>query len=235
MSRLRCLIVDDEPLARQLLAEYVSKVSFLELHATCAGPLVALDILRTTPIELLLLDLHMPELTGLELLSTLAHPPLVILTTAHSQYALQGFEVNAVDYLLKPITFERFLRAAHKAGDRRLSPAAPPAEPEFLFIKDGGRQHKVNLDEILFIEGLRDYVAVHTRSQRIVSLLRLKVLAEQLPADRFARIHHSYIVGLAGIEVSERDQVRVAGRWLPVSASYRQTFRAFVDQYQCKP
>ena len=138
----------------------------------------------------------MPQLTGLKLLSTLAHPPLVILTTAHSQYALQGFEVNAVDYLLKPITFERFLRAAHKALDRRLSPAAPPlppgpAEPEFLFIKDGTRQHKVNRDEILFIEGLRDYVAVHTRSQRIVSLLRLKVLAEQLPADRFARIHHS--------------------------------------------
>lgn len=145
MSRLRCLIVDDEPLARQLLAEYVGKVSFLELHATCAGPLAALDILRTTPIELLLLDVHMPELTGLELLSTLAHPPLVILTTAHSQYALQGFEVNAVDYLLKPITFERFLRAAHKAGDRWLSPAAPPAEPEFLFIKDGAQQHKVNL------------------------------------------------------------------------------------------
>jgi two-component system LytT family response regulator len=241
MSRLRCLIVDDEPLARQLLAEYVGKVSFLELHAACASPLAALDVLRTTPIDLLLLDVHMPELTGLELLSTLAHPPLVILTTAHSQYALQGFEVNAVDYLLKPITFDRFLRAAHKAGDRRLSPAtAPllppaPAEPEFLFIKDGARHHKVNRDDILFIEGLRDYVAVHTRSQRIVSLLRLKVLAEQLPADRFARIHHSYIVGLAGMEVIERDQVRVAGRWLPVSASYRQTFRAFVDQYQCKP
>lgn len=238
MSGLRCLIVDDEPLARQLLAEYVGKVSFLELHAACASPLAALDILRTTPIDLLLLDVHMPELTGLELLSTLARPPLVILTTAHSQYALQGFEVNAVDYLLKPITFERFLRAAHKAGDRRLSSAAPaaePAEPEFLFIKDGARQHKVNRDDILFIEGLRDYVAVHTRSQRIVSLLRLKVLAEQLPADRFARIHHSYIVGLAGIEVIERDQVRVAGRWLPISASYRQTFRAFVDQYQCKP
>lgn len=240
MSRLRCLIVDDEPLARQLLADYVGKVSFLELHAACASPLAALEILRTTSIDLLLLDVHMPELTGLELLTTLAHPPLVILTTAHSQYALQGFEVNAVDYLLKPITFERFLRAAQKAGDRRLSPAAPalppvPAEPEFLFMKDGARQHKVNRDEILFIEGLRDYVAVHTRSQRIVSLLRLKVLAAQLPADRFARIHHSYIVGLAGLEVIERDQVRVAGRWLPVSASYRQTFRAFVDQYQCKP
>ncbi|AHJ95396.1 LytR/AlgR family response regulator transcription factor [Hymenobacter swuensis] len=129
MSCLRCLIVDDEPLARQLLAEYVGKVSFLALHAACASPLAALDILRTNPIDLLLPDVHMPELTGLELLFTLAHPPLVILTTAHSQYALQGFEVNAVDYLLKPITFERFLRAAHKAGDRRLSPAAAPLLP----------------------------------------------------------------------------------------------------------
>lgn len=242
MSRLRCLIVDDEPLARQLLTEYVGKVSFLELHAACASPLAALDILRTTPIDLLLLDVHMPELTGLELLSTLPRPPLVILTTAHSQYALQGFEVNAVDYLLKPITFERFLRAAHKAIERRLPPAAlppslppVPAEPEYLFIKDGARQHKVDRDEILFIEGLRDYVAVHTRTQRIVSLLRLKALVEQLPADRFARIHHSYIVGLAGIEAVEKDQVQVAGRWLPISASYRHSFRAFVHQYQCKP
>jgi len=120
---LRCLIVDDEPLARHLLTDYVGKVSFLALHAACASPLAALDILRTTPIDLLLLDVHMPEFTGLELLRTLPRPPLVILTTAHSQYALHGYEVDAVDYLLKPITFERFLRAVHKAHDQR---AAPP-------------------------------------------------------------------------------------------------------------
>jgi DNA-binding LytR/AlgR family response regulator len=242
MSQLRCLIVDDEPLARQLLAEYVGKVSFLELHAACASPLAALDMLRTTAIDLLLLDVHMPELTGLELLSTLPRPPLVILTTAHSQYALQGFEVNAVDYLLKPITFDRFLRAAHKAYDRQPAPAGPPvplpppvAEPAFLFLKDGARQHKVSWDDMLFVEGLRDYVAVHTRSQKIISLLRLKALVAQLPADRFVRIHHSYIVALAGIEAIDNNQVRVGSRWLPVSESYRRAFRAFVARYRCAP
>ena len=236
---LRCLIVDDEPLARQLLADYVGKLSFLELHAACASPLAALDILRTTAIDLLFLDVHMPELTGLELLATLPRPPLVILTTAHSQYALQGYEVDAVDYLLKPITFDRFLRAAHKAYDRRPAPTAAqvpaPTAPAFLFIKDGARQHKVGWDDILFVEGLRDYVAAHTPSQKIISLLRLKALVEQLPTDRFVRIHHSYIVGLAGIEAIDKDQVRVGHRWLPVSASYRQAFRAFVDHYRCAP
>lgn len=238
---LRCLIVDDEPLARHLLTDYVGKVSFLTLHAACASPLAALDILRTTPIDLLLLDVHMPELTGLELLRTLPRPPLVILTTAHSQYALQGYEVDAVDYLLKPITFERFLRAAHKAYDRRPTLAAspplalPPAESTFLFLKDGVRQHKVVWDELLFVEGLRDYVAVHTRSQRIISLLRIKALVEQLPADRFVRIHHSYIVALAGIETIDKDKVLVGGRWLPVSESYRRAFRAFVARYRCAP
>ena len=237
---LRCLIVDDEPLARQLLADYVGKLSFLELHATCASPLAALDILRTTAIDLMLLDVHMPELTGLELLATHHHPPHVIQTTAHTQYPLQGYEVDAVDYLLKPITFDRFLRAAHKAYDRRPVPTAavPPAvptAPAFLFIKDGARQHKVGWDDILFVEGLRDYVAVHTPSQKIISLLRLKALVEQLPADRFVRIHHSYIVGLAGIEAIDKDQVRVGRRWLPVSASYRQAFRVFVNRYRCTP
>lgn len=237
---LRCLIVDDEPLARHLLTDYVGKVSFLALHAACTSPLAALDILRTTPIDLLLLDVHMPELTGLELLRTLPRPPLVILTTAHSQYALQGYEVDAVDYLLKPITFERFLRAAHKAYDRQPTLAAPPlplpaAEPGFLFLKDGARQHKVFWGDLLFVEGLRDYVAVHTPSQKIISLLRLKALVEQLPADRFVRIHHSYIVGVAGIEAIDKNKVQVGGRWLPISESYRRAFHAFMARYRCAP
>lgn len=144
-------------------------------------------------------------------------------------------------YLLKPITFDRFLRAAHKAYDRRRPaptaavPAPAPNAPAFLFIKDGARQHKAGWDDILCVEGLRDYVAVHTPSQKTISLLRLKALVEQLPADRFVRIHHSYIVGLAGIEAIDKDQVRVGRRWLPVSASYRRAFRVFVDRYRCTP
>ena len=237
---LRCLIVDDEPLARHLLTDYVGKVSFLALHAACASPLAALDVLRTAPIDLLLLDVHMPGLTGLELLGTLARPPLVILTTAHSQYALRGYEVDAVDYLLKPITFDRFLRAAHKAyarhpGGQAAAPLPAPPGPPFLFIKDGGRQHKVLWEEILYVEGLRDYVIVHTRTQKIVSLLRLKALVQQLPADRFVRIHHTYIEALAGINSIAKDAVQVGPRTLPVSDSYRRAFRAFVAAYRADP
>ncbi len=226
---LRCLIVDDEPLARHLLTDYVSKVSFLDLHAACASPLAALEALRTAAIDLLFLDVHMPELTGLELLRSLPQPPLVVFTTAHSEYALPSYELDAVDYLLKPITLERFLRAAHKAYARR--PAAPPlvaSPPPFLFVKDGPRRVKVRWEDILYVEGLRDYVAIHTRQQKVVGLVQLKVLVQQLPPDRFVRIHHSYIVALEALEAVYKDKVQVGGRFLPVGESYRAAFRALI-------
>lgn len=236
---LRCLIVDDEPLARHLLTDYVGKVSFLDLHAACASPLAALDALRTASIDLLFLDVHMPELSGLELLRSLPRPPLVIFTTAHSEYALPSYELDAVDYLLKPITLERFLRAAHKAHARQSAraPAAPPSAPlpvgpPFLFVKDGPRRVKVRWEDILYIEGLRDYVTIHTRQQKIVGLVQLKVLVQQLPSDRFVRIHHSYIVALEGIDTVYKDKVQVGSRFLPISESYRSVFRALIDCHQ---
>lgn len=236
---LRCLIVDDEPLARHLLTDYVGKVPFLTLHAACASPLMALEALRTAPIDLLFLDVHMPELTGLELLRSLPRPPLVIFTTAHSEYALPSYELDAVDYLLKPITLDRFLRAAHKAYARQPAPvatkspisASPPAVP-FLFVKDGPKRVKVRWEDILYIEGLRDYVTIHTRQQKIVSLLQLKALVQQLPPDRFVRIHHSYIVALEGLDAIYKDKVQVGSRLLPISESYRPAFRAFIDRSQ---
>ena len=236
---LRCLIVDDEPLARNLLTDYVGKVSFLALHAACASPLAALEALRTAPIDLLFLDVHMPELTGLELLRSLPRPPLVIFTTAHSEYAMPSYELDAVDYLLKPITLERFLRAVHKAYARRPAslpakplPAPPPAGPPFLFVKDGARRVKVRWEDILYVEGLRDYVTIHTRQQKIVSLLQLKALVQQLPPDRFVRIHHSYIVALDALDAIYKDKVQVGSRFLPISESYRAAFRAVIDHLQ---
>lgn len=232
-SPLRCLIVDDEPLARNLLADYVSKVPFLALHAALASPLAAADTLRTAPIDLLFLDVHMPELSGLALLRTLAQPPLVVLTTAHAEYALESYALDVVDYLLKPITLERFLRAAHKAQARRLSAPAPlpPAPAAFLFVKDGGKLVKVRWADILYIEGLRDYVTIHTRQQKIVSLQRLRELETQLPAGQFVRIHLSFIVALEGIEAVYKDRVEVGGRLLPVSDSYRREFRQFIEAH----
>jgi two-component system LytT family response regulator len=231
---LRCLIVDDEPLARHLLTDYVGKVPFLALHAACASPLAALEVLRTAPIDLLFLDVHMPELTGLELLRSLPRPPLVIFTTAHSEYALPSYELDAVDYLLKPITLDRFLRAVHKAHTRQppAGPASSPPTRPFLFVKDGPRRVKVRWEDILYVEGLRDYVAIHTRQQKIISLLQLKSLVQQLPADRFIRIHHSYIVALESLDAIYKDKVQVGSHFLPVSESYRPAFRAFIDQYQ---
>lgn len=236
---LRCLIVDDEPLARNLLIDYVGKVPALHLHAACASPLAALDALRAAPIDLLFLDVEMPELTGLALLKVLPQPPLVILTTAYSEYALQGYELDVVDYLLKPVTLDRFLRAVHKALARRpAAPALAPAEPAqpapapFLFVKDGTRLVKIRWVDILYVEGLRDYVTIHTRQQKIVSLQRLKALEQLLPARQFVRIHHSYIVALEGLDAVYKDKVQVGGRFLPVSESYRRAFKEFLARSQ---
>lgn len=231
-----CLIVDDEPLARKLLSEYLSKVPWLQLQGACSSPMEALDVLRRQAPDILFLDVQMPELTGISLLKVLQKKPYVILTTAYSEYALEGYELDVMDYLLKPITFERFLKAVEKAAER-LSPApsAAPVEaessptentPDFVFVKDGTALVKVRLGDILYVEGLKDYVALHLPGgKRIVTLQRLKVLEEQLPAERFARIHNSYIVGLEWLDVVHKDHVEIAKIKLPVSDSYQKSFR----------
>jgi two-component system LytT family response regulator len=234
---LTCLIVDDEPLARQLLTEYVRKVPYLELVDVCADALAAMEVLRRQPVDLLFLDIQMPEITGLTLLKVLQQKPLVVLTTAYSEYALESYELDVVDYLLKPISFDRFLRAVEKAGLRR--GVAPPPLPEpmgketsptFIFVKDGTKLVKIRLADILYVEGLKDYVAIHTRQQKIVTLQRLKNLETQLPADRFVRIHHSYIVSLEGIDSVHKDKVQVGQVFLPTSDTYRKAFKDFIDR-----
>src|SRR5688572_30351940 len=189
---MTCLIVDDEPLARNLISDYVQKIPYLKLIRVCSSPLEAIQILQSESIDLLFLDIQMPDITGTSLLKSLHNKPMVILTTAYSEYALEGYELDVVDYLLKPITFERFLRAVDKAVQRADS-KIPPAPQEFViqdqgqpfvFVKDGTKLVKVRLDEILFVEGLKDYVTIHTPHQKIVSLQRLKTLETQLPADK---------------------------------------------------
>ena len=249
---MNCLIVEDEPLARNLLTEYVRKVPYLRLLDACSSPLAALDLLRREPVDLLFLDIQMPEITGLTLLKILQKRPLVILTTAYSEYALQGYELDVVDYLLKPVTLERFLKAVDKAAQRLgvgLAPAAPvpavpgtvppaataePAQP-FVFVKDGTKLVKVRWGDILYVEGLKDYVVIHTRTQKIVTLQRLKSLETQLPADRFIRIHHSYIIALDAIDVVHKGEVQIGAALIPVSDSYRKAFREFIDRNQIQP
>lgn len=236
---ISCLIVDDEPLARNLLKEYVNKVPYLELKGTCANALEALEVLRRESVDLLLLDIQMPDITGTTFVKTLQRKPLVIFTTAYSEYALESYELDVVDYLLKPITFDRFLRAIDKAS-QRLKPAikSTPSdkiestEPasSFIFIKDGTKLIKVRWEDIQYIEGLKDYVTIHTHGQKIVTLQRLKVLETQLPAGKFIRIHNSYIVALAAIDVVHKSDVQIGKAMLPVSDTYRKSFRDFVEK-----
>jgi len=236
---LNCLIVDDEPLARQLLTEYVRKVPFLNLVKACSSALEAMEELRNHPVELLFLDIQMPEITGITFLKTLKKKPMVILTTAYSEYALESYEFDVIDYLLKPITLERFLRAVDKASERsaavqgsvpREKQGLEPVQP-FVFVKDGTKLVKIRWTDILYVEGLKDYVTIHTRQQKIVSLQRLKALEETLPQDQFIRIHNSYIIALQAIDTIHKDKVQIGTVFLPISDSYRKSFKEFVDRH----
>lgn len=241
---LTCLIVEDEPLARNLLTEYVRKVPYLKLVDACANPLAALEILHNQKVDILFLDIQMPEITGITLLKILQKKPQVILTTAYSEYALESYELDVVDYLLKPISLERFLKAVDKAS-QRLAPIPPvPAkiekgQPEltnpFIFVKDGSKLVKIKVNEILYVEGLKDYVTIHTRGQKIVTLQRLKSLENQLPPEQFIRIHHSFIVAMEGVDAIFKDKVQVGNRFIPISDTYRKSFKDFIDRNHIQP
>lgn len=235
---LKCIIVEDEPLARNLLVDYVSKVSFLTLVEACSNPLAALEVLRKEEIDLMFLDIQMPEITGISLLKTLHKKPLVILTTAYSEYALESYELDVVDYLLKPITFDRFLKAVDKANQRvpALGLKATQSEKqevqEFFFVKDGTKLVKITWDDILYIEGLKDYVTIHTRTQKVVTLQRLKVLETQLPSEKFVRVHHSYIVSLKAVDAVHKGEVQIGKALIPISDSYKKAFRELIEKNQ---
>lgn len=235
-----CLIVEDEPLARNLLTEYVKKVPFLNLVKACSNPMEALEVLRSNTIDILFLDIQMPEITGITLLKILQKKPMVILTTAYSEYALESYELDVVDYLLKPITFDRFLKAVDKASQRINSPGLhqnnekPPGEAsqDFVFVKDGTKLVKINLEDILYVEGLKDYVTIHTKTQKVVTLQRLKSLEMQLPADKFIRVHHSYIIALKAIDVVHKGEVQIGNAMIPISDSYKKAFKDLIDKNQ---
>lgn len=238
--KFNCLIVDDEPLARNLLSDYVRKVPQLSLVDTLSSPLQVMDALRNNEIDVMFLDVQMPDLTGISLLKVLQKKPLIILTTAYSEYALEGYELDVADYLLKPITFERFLRAVDKITQRlseRGSSVPPPAgKPSvdagqpFVFVKDGTKLIKVRMDEILYVEGLKDYVTIHTKTQKIVSLQRLKALEEELPAEKFIRVHNSFIVAFNAIDVIHKNDVQIGSAMIPIGETYKKSFREFIDK-----
>lgn len=232
-SPLKCLVVDDEPLAQTLLRDYIRKTPGLELVAAVSDPLKGLEWVRQSPPDVVFLDMQMPELDGVQFLQILQQRCLVIVTTAYSEYALAGYEHHVVDYLLKPITLERFLIATQKA-QRRLKAdqadqpvpivAVAPPESPFIFIRTEYKLLKINLSDIYYLEGARDYVVIHTTTEKVLTLQSLRSLEAQLPAEQFIRIHKSYVVAVARIEFIERNRVSVRQQLLPISETYREAF-----------
>ena len=225
---LQCIIIDDEPLARTGLKEYIQDVEFLQLAGEFDNPMKAIDTLMQQKIDLIFLDIQMPRMTGLEFLKTLTQPPLVVFTTAYPQYAVEGFELNAIDYLLKPFSFERFWKAVIKAKSLK-EPAAqaitPGAgtEPDYFFIKSDNKLVKIKYEEILFIEALQNYVAVHTTEKKYITYLTFRSIEEYLPASRFVRTHKSFIVAAGKVESIEGNDIRIGQHHIPISRTERET------------
>lgn len=221
-KKYNVLIVDDEFLARKLLSEYVTKVSFLNLVDTCADATAAMQVLSNEQIDILLLDIQMPDITGIELLKSLNSKPAVILTTAYSEYAVDAFTLGVSDYLLKPFDYARFMQAINKVVDIHV-PDKQNDEPvnDFLMVKADYKLYKINYDELLFIEGQHEYVTFHTKTKRITALYSLRNLEDTLPKDKFVRTHKSFIVSIKNIEDIDKTTVTVSGNKIPVGASYR--------------
>lgn len=218
---MRCLIIDDEPAARDILKTYIADTQELQLVGECNNALEARSTLKEREVDLLFLDINMPRLSGIDFLKTLDYPPQVILTTAYSEYALDGYELDVVDYLLKPFSFERFLKAVEKANR---SFSQPTAEHEYITIKADGKLYRIPYEEILFAESQADYLTVHTKDQKITFYQTMKDLCERLPEHQFIRIHRSFLVSLSCIEFVEGNQIKVGGRKLPIGKSYKDNF-----------
>ena len=240
---LNVIIVDDEPLAQDVLETYIQKVPELHLVQKCNNALEANAVLQKQDIALMFLDIQMPQLTGVDFLKTLSHPPMVIFTTAYSDYAVEGFELNAIDYLLKPISLDRFMKAVNKAMDQfqlhqeahnggGASPA--DAEADFFFVKADKKLVKVRFDDILYIEGLKDYVIIRMEKDRVITLQTMKSLEDKLPSEVFQRIHRSYIVNINKIEALVGNMVEVLEKGqpkhLPIGKNYRDELQEIVNR-----
>ena len=223
---MRCLIVDDEPLAINLLKDYLSKIADLELIAATTDVFNALKVAQQEEVDLIFLDIQMPELTGIQFMKILNGKSSIILTTAYQEYALQGFEYDVVDYLLKPFSLERFVIAVNKARNKIENKRTPlaPATVDYIFLKSEYRMVRVELKDILYLESLRDYVAVHTVKEKILTLQSLRSFEEQLKNDAFIRVHKSYIVSIEKINAIEKKRLLIQNTHIPIGDTYHDAF-----------
>jgi len=234
--KIKCLIIDDEPLAQRVIERYAENISFLEIVKKCSNAMEAIEVLHHHSVDLLFLDINMPRLSGMDFLKTLKNPPLVIVTTAYAEYAIQGYELDVVDYLMKPFAFDRFFKAIQKVEDIIRSREVPPKETtgaekheeEYIFIKSSKKTFKVDLNDILYIEALGDYVKIYTIDKMIVSYQSLKNIETLLPPKSFPRIHKSYIISLSRIDMIEGNQVKIKERMIPIGTNYKSEFERLI-------
>jgi DNA-binding LytR/AlgR family response regulator len=238
-NELNVLIVDDEFHARKLLADYVSKIPFLHLVKTCPNVFEAMDVMQKESIDILILDIQMPDMTGIEFARSLNKSPVIIFSTAYSEYAVESYELEVADYLLKPIEFPRFLQAVYKAKSRiegkdvvcrDAACHVSTTANDFIMIKDGVKIHKIQYADLLYIEGQREYVTFHTTKQKITALYTLKYLEETLPANLFMRVHKSYIVSFRHIESIDRNVLKIAGNTLYIGGNYKDALMARLNK-----
>lgn len=236
MTKIRCVIIDDEPLALNVMEAYILQTPGLELLEKFNNPLLAIDYINSNEVDLMFLDIQMPDISGLELTGNLVRKPVLIFTTAYSEYALQGFRADALDYLLKPVDYPDFVRAVNKAIDliqtKRQNSLLVKSNKDFLFIKSEYKIIRINFDDILYIQGMSEYVRIFSVSAKpVMSLISMKSLEAQLPDNRFMRVHKSFIVNLQKINTIERNEIIYEnGTVIPVSAQYKERFQEFLDK-----
>lgn len=232
---MKCIIIDDEPLAQQIIEDYIKMIPFLQLEQKCSSVFEALDIIQRTKIDLIFLDIHLPNVSGIDFIHSLENRPMLVFTTAFSEYALEAFELSAVDYLLKPISFPRFLKAANKAYNlfcavphgHEESPEPVETDQEYILVKSDYKSVKINLSQILYVEGLKDYVKIYLQNEDkpIVTLNSLKRMSENLPAGHFLRVHKSFVVNTNKIKSVTKNRIIIHDRWIPVGESYKSDFQ----------
>jgi DNA-binding LytR/AlgR family response regulator len=233
---IRCLIIDDEPLAQRVIERYAGNIPFLEIVTKCNSAIEAIDVLHNQAVDLLFLDINMPRLSGMDFLKTLTNPPLVIITTAYAEFAIQGYELDVVDYLMKPFAFDRFYKAIQKAEELIKNRELPHFEikevekpnDSFIFIKSSKKTYKVTLDDILYIEALGDYVKIYTTDKMIVSYQSLKNIETLLPSKLFPRIHKSFIIALSRVDLIEGNHVKIKDRMIPIGTNFKTDFERLI-------
>jgi DNA-binding LytR/AlgR family response regulator len=233
---IRCIAIDDEPLALKQIAGYIKKTPFLELVGQYESALKTIEALENSRVDLMYVDINMPDLSGMDFVKTLENPPMVVFVTAYSEYALEGFRADAIDYLLKPISYADFLKSANKVRSlidtRHYLSDEIKSNKDFLFIKSDYKLLRINFDDIKYIEGMSEYIRIHlTNSKPVMTLMSMKSVEDILPSDRFMRVHRSYIVNLTKISVVERNRIIFDGNvYIPVSEQYKKIFQSYIDK-----